>query len=426
MSQERYIGIENELTSFKDDAFDSEIIRQGFELGDFNKLLKDEYFKISDTSIRSNHGNGYYIDGDEIEIITPPIALNKGFSTRLTNALVIGREHVIKNTPHMQHTGYSMHWNLSHADSNFNLEYKRNDLINNLCIPFQLFGLTPLSCGFDVRTYRRNDRYEIIGDSLTDVNQINATALLLGSYCALIESTCFYRGNFPITLSKLDYNKYIPNMLDKGRYSKINVELDNKDTITQAQNILEIFYDWLSPFVYKLSERDEINNLEAFIKGTKKLERDDIKYFKKIKQNECITDSGVYLPLSVDIRRELKSQLLYSNNYKSTVPIEGELLGIYASHAKVDSYNNFITKSMNWDEITISKIEYDTVMTQNHSTYTEMKQCNKLIKGVDAIYTFAEQYCNKEYAKSLDTKDIFPRKISEKKMNLKLRKKAKY
>ena len=127
MTQDKYIGIENELTSFENNKI------EGFNSKDFNNLLKDEYFKISDTSIRSNTGNGYYIDGSEIEIITPPIALNKGFSTRLTNALIIGRNYVIENTPDMSHTGYSMHWNLSHDNNNFNLgENNRNNLINDL------------------------------------------------------------------------------------------------------------------------------------------------------------------------------------------------------------------------------------------------------------------------------------------------------
>jgi hypothetical protein len=401
MTQEKYIGIENELTSFKDDAFDSEIIRQGFELGDFNKLLKDEYFTISDTSIRSNHGNGYYIDGDEIEIITPPIALNKGFSTRLTNALLLGRNYVIENTPHMLHTGYSMHWNLSHHYSNFDLSYDSDLLHNNLAIPFQLFGLTPLSCGSQVRTGKYKNRYEILGDSLTNTNQINATALLLGAYSAATETQSYHTDKFPIRVNGLGYNIQKPNLLQKGRYSEIEVKINddfNDIKITQAQNILELFYEWLNPFVYKLGERDEINNLEAFITGEKKLEMDDVKYFNKLKKNNGLSDNGVYAPLVINTRYGSRSQILYPIKKDNlSVPIEGELLGIYAKNCNCHVGDKFVTTQMDWNCIRLLN--------------SEMIGIIEPLRDIKSMYAFAQQYHDKEYIGSLETRNVIPNNI---------------
>jgi hypothetical protein len=411
MVQEKYIGIENELTSF---SLKKQYNNQGFNYADFQNLLKDKYFKIADGAMRSSIGNGYYIDGSEIEIITPPIALNSGFATRLTNALILGRNYVIKNTPHMQHTGYSMHWNLSHDNNNFDHEYERWKLMNNLSIPFQLFGLTPLSCGFNVRTERKNNRYEVMGDSLINVDQINATALLLGAYSAATETKLFYKNRFPIQINELDGNTYINNnMLNKGRYSKIKIEINNKTKLTQAQNVLELFYEWLNPYVYKLGERDEINNLEAFIKGDKKLETDDIKYFTSLKKSCGLDEDGCYKPLVIKTKKGSRSQILQIHkNKKLEVPIEGELFGVYALNTTLK--DKFITTYMNWNciNVVINDEELEP------------------LESIDTMYQFAKlhhkKHFNKNYAGSLNTENILPKNIINNTLPSKLIKKIKY
>jgi len=440
MTQQKYIGLENELTSFNNYG------DQGFSIDDFKKLLKGKYFKKSNYSIRSDTGNGYYVDGAEIEIVTPPIALNRGFATRLTNALLIGRNHIIKNTPYFNHTGYSMHWNLSNNDSDksdFNLfdesnEFNKTRLIHNLYVPFQLFGLTPLSLGFNVRTDKYSNRYELLGDSLMKNDQINAAALLLGAYSAATENTFFKKNNFPISILKINNDKnndFMLNELSKGRYSTLEVKIDNKKKITQAQNVLELFYEWINPFVYRLGERDEINNLEAFIKGDKKLEMDDLKYFNILKQNEGLGYKGTYLPIEISTQNFVRSQILKINlneEHQIPTPIEGKLLGVYASNNKNSKIFN--TKSMNWNAIEIDKIIKEIKKYKILFVNFEKKIVTKetgIITGVHNIYKFAEQYLdkthlNESYSGGINTIDVKLNKISKKKINTKLRKKITY
>jgi hypothetical protein len=440
MVQEKYIGIENELTSFSLKYGNS----QGFNSNNFQNLLIDKYYQISNNAIRSNIGNGYYIDGSEIEITTPPIALNKGFATRLTNALVLGRNYIIKNTPELQHTGYSMHWNLSHDDSNFELGTNKYSLIHHLYIPFQLFGLTPVSCGFNVRTSKSDNRYEVIGDSLINVDQINATALLLGAYSAATETKSFKKEMIPIEISDITKYKYhseyapITNMLKKGRYSEINIKYNNIIKLTQAQNILELFYDWLSPFVYKLGEKDEINNLEAFIKGEKKLEMDNLKYFKKLEQEGGIKRK-IYMPLEIKTNNGLKSQVLkIVNEDKIEVPIEGKLLGIYALNT--NSNDHFQTTLMSWDYIAIEVLLKKKITKINLSklklTEDIIVKYTEQLLGVNDIYDFANQYKkvyglselnqSKEYSSSLDTMDVKIKEIATPAIKRRLKKRIRY
>jgi hypothetical protein len=420
MQKQKYIGIENELTSFKYNI-NNKLRKHDFDVDDFQNLLKDKYFKKTDKSIRSSTGNGYYIDGEEIEIITPPVALNKGFATRLTNSLLLGRNYVIENTPSMLHTGYSMHWNLSHDYNNFDLADNRKHLINNLCVPFSLFGLTPLSNGFNIRTNRRNDRYEVLGDSIVKEDQINATALLLGAYCQAIENYPSMllendtKGGFPIEIFDSSINKsgYSLKTIYNGRYSKIDAVVNYKRSesiTTQAQNILEIFYDWINPFVYKLGERDEINNLEAFIKGEKKLEMDDVKYFDILSNHNGIS-CGIYYPIEVLASNGLRSQILKVTNKDTLkVPIEGELLGVYALNGipekrSILPKNKFITKEMEWTEVSVMPLK------KRKHYFKELKHDNKLnisLFGIKDIYTFANKYNNKKYLGSLDLSDVKP------------------
>ena len=404
MTQEKYIGLENELTSF-----DSNGYYMGFNSHNFKNLLKDKYFKIFETSIRSNIGNGYYIDGSEIEIITPPITLNKGFATRLTNLLISGRNQVIKNTPHMNHTGYSMHWNLSTPTSYTSNHY---DLLfyRDIAIPFQLFGLTPKSCGFNVKLKSDNHRFEIAGDSLTNVDQINATALLLGAY-----NLAKTNNNFPLNISEVEYyisstHSQTNHMLPNGRYTVLNLEkkiIRNNNLLqtidkqeTQAQNILELFYDWLSPFVYKLGERDEINNLEAFVTGKKNLEIDDVKYFyaldKKSKEfikmhedkNKAMTQSGVYMPVYIQTDNFKRSQVLkLINQHSNNIPLEGKLW------QESINKNSSLERTTDWD-----KLEIGTEYTKDY----------KVAYGIEDIYALLSEISGIKYINSLDCSNINP------------------
>jgi hypothetical protein len=423
MVQEKYIGIENELTSFN--SYNEE----GFNSDDFKNLLKDKHFRKSETCIRSYNGNGYYIDGSEIEIITPPIALNRGFATRLTNSLLLGRNYVIKNTPDMKHTGYSMHWNLSHNTENFDSDYYRYKLINDLSVPFQLFGLTPLSCGFNIRTDKYSERYEILGDSLTNIDQVTATALLLGAYSQATENKSFFTNVFPIDILGISDGGYVNNMFREGRYSKIDTIIDNKKYSTQAQNVLELFYEWLNPFVYRLGERDEINNLEAFIKRDKKLEMDDLKYFELLEKNKGLGEGNCYMPIEINTRNGVRSpvlQVVKENEIKT--PIEGKLLGIYAINNTIE--NQFVTTNMDWETIVITKkIEKMVEKKRLFGPDIEKKVIEtrtEYINGIHEIYEFAEQYQSEAYLSSINTSNVKLNNIIDKSINVKLKKRIRY
>ena len=114
MTEQKYIGIENELISFRGKK------TVPFNYTNFKKICSEtKRFLGSCSTLWSDTGNLYYLDCDEIEIATPPIALNKGFATRVISLLIDGRNNIIKSTPHMKHTGYSIHWNLT-ASENIN------------------------------------------------------------------------------------------------------------------------------------------------------------------------------------------------------------------------------------------------------------------------------------------------------------------
>jgi len=316
-----------------------------------------------------------------------------------------------------------MHWNLSHDNSNFNLNKNRPKLMNELCIPFQLFGLTPLSCGFDVRTNKNFDRYEVMGDSITNIDQINATALLLGAYSAASETSSFKKNIFPIKTSIYTPYLYKKNMLKNGRYSEVNVYSGSKSNrkiqSTQAQNVLELFYEWINPFVYKLGEQDEINNLEAFIKGDKKLEMDDLKYFNELKKIAGINEYGTYVPLEINTRNGLRSQVLkITNDDNLEVPIEGKLLGIYATNSSYELNNatKFITKRMEWNEIMVNTKPF------SYDTLKGLVSLNNL----KDMFSFAETHQDTPYLTTLDTEDVTLKDLIDKKISSKLKKRIRY
>ena len=311
--EERYIGVENELISFKDGT--------EVEFGDYFKQLKDSVGKthdISGTSIRTDTGHGFYVAGDEIEILTPPIALNRGFSSRLTDSLMAGRDIVLEATPELEHTGYSMHWNLSDNDN-----IMGNRLYEAIAIPFQMFGLTPLSTGFNLR--HKDYRFEILGDSLTRENQINATALLLGaSLCAMEE-----RKYTPLRLADRSFSSDDAQeiFISDGRYSFVDVDVPTAgfQGKMQVQQYLELFHRWISPFVRRLGTRREAWNLESFIFGKENLEFDDLKYFELIEGGGGAVD-GIYKPISL-ANSEKSRQVLVKGETKRELPLECRLLG---------------------------------------------------------------------------------------------------
>ena len=387
---ERYIGIENELTSFNN----GEQVNFKRYIKNFSKKFSKVYIK-SPSSIRTDTGNGFYVDGSELEILTPPIALNKGFATRVTDSLMIGRDKVLEYTPELEHTGYSMHWNLSH-----NKLVSELSLYESLAIPFQLFGLTPLSIGFNLREKDGSKRYEFLGDSLSSEEQINATALLLGATLYAMEEA----KRSPLELANLDFSKklFIPN----GRYSEVQIKVPtaNFEGEIQVQQYIELFYQWISPYVKNLGTSKEIRNLKAFIEGNKELEFDRFNYFAFLKCSDA-KRKGIYLPFKISSKNS-SGQILIKSGKKRDLPLEARLLGNILS--KVDDIEYFdwshLIYKLDGEEYKISGIEE---IYMNLSSLPDMPHFNKSqnprIGKLDLITKIGER----EKIKYNPKKDLF-------------------
>jgi hypothetical protein len=409
MTYDLYIGIENELISFRNNK------PVPFNITCLNKIPRNKKIQEKeDCGLWSNNGNLLYLDGNEIEIATTPIPINSGFATRLTDLLVIERNQIIKNTPHLKHTGYSMHWNLSES---YYSHINEKAFYNDIAIPFQLFGLTPMSCGFKIQSKSNCERLEIAGDSLTNVNQIKATALLLGAYTIAKN----HNHNFPIRIKEITYSNttvgnFTKHSVPKGRYTIFNVSENlsgykNNFKETQAQNILELFYDWISPLVYKLGERDEINNLEAFITGEQKLEMDDVKYFYMLdKKNKeylkkysdisisPILNKGIYGPIFIQTNNSKRSQIikLTANNRNVNIPLEGML---WKKFYDVLSKNKEYMCRANWNSLLIRDKKSDVL--------------NNNIAGITNIYSKLAELTNMTYTSDLDCSEVQPKIITD-------------
>lgn len=362
----RHIGIENEFKSFDMDGME-----EGFRSRNFKKLEQkagkffryvDKYQRTTDTAMRTQQGLGFYIDIDEIEIVTPPVVINKGFASRLTDLLMIGRDTLAESATELQHTGYSMHWNLG-----ANNACPENRSIG-IAVPFNLFALTPLSVGFAVREDDGGKRYEFLGDHIQSEEQIRATALLLGAFdLAMNESF-----KSPITLNDASYSmgKKVNNLLLEGRFTKLKADVRTRNGIVtkemSAQQYLELFYQWIRPVVNALGTDEERRNLEAFIYGEKPLEFDRKKYFDYLRTHKG-KYSGMYMPIFTGDENN-PGPALVSSRKKRELPVEGRLLG-----GLIDLPG---LKSMEWTEIR----HYDD---ENGTT--------QAVSGVRKIYEFAKR-----------------------------------
>jgi len=338
------MGIENELISFKDGE------RISFN-NYFNSLINSFDYNISGRSVRTETGHGFYVDGSEIEILTPPVKINKGFATRLTDLLMIGRDRVVESTPKLEHTGYSVHWNITNGG-----KIESSLFYEGIAVPFHLFGLTPLSIGLKLREKDNRGRYEILGDSINNEEQINATALLLGAYAYAIEN----EGRTPLQPQNCSNSLFLPN----GRFNEIaiNSSKANFEGNIQVQQYLELFYQWINPLVNKLGTKKEIENLEEFISGIKKLEFDNLKYYSHLKDLDA-KDGGVYLPITT---KDLKNPVhILKRGKERDLPLEGRLLGEIIKQKKND------IREINWTHINLNNGEH--------------------ISGIDGIYKFAQK-----------------------------------
>lgn len=344
-----YIGVEQEFTSYLDG-------KQVSASKHFLNVLEYEkpYFKKSSTSIRTRTGHAIYCDGSELEVVTPPIRLNKGFATRLTDITMIGRNKVVESLPNLTHTGLSMHWNLTDIPD-------ANNFYQNLIIPFHLFGISPLSMALNMRL--KPKRFEFLGDYLTHENQINATALLLGAYH---HTQVHVKERVPPPLPnilKVAASTRLKVYLRDGRYSPIDPQ--DPKSIT-AQEYLEQFYQWIRPSVFQLATTSEIENLESFISGKNKLEYDHLNYFAYM-QVRGLKDGGAYFPLAIG-NRNYPEKVVYASPQERELPLEGKLLG------------SFIESSLG-----LSELDWDHLRLGSRSSSSRQAD------SIDQIYDLARE-----------------------------------
>ncbi|MFC1753942.1 hypothetical protein ACFL96_11230 [Thermoproteota archaeon] len=275
-----------------------------------------------------------------LEIITPAVPINKGFATRLTDLLTIGTNTLLEAVPELEFTGLCFDWNLTKG----NEEYL--SFLEGLALPFNLFGLNPLSEGLIFTPKDYGNRNEITGDYLRNPRQTMATALLLGAYSYAIDK----EGKPPFSLKEFygdqnhtenlyfdqNYKDECPaslkNILPQGRYSRLKIEMDNGfKGYVQAQQALEMFYQWITPYVMELGTEREISNLNSFVYGKKLLDADRFKYFAHLQENKGIKD-GVFIPMS-DSNLKSKGEII-TKSKSGELPPEGKVFGYFVKHGK--------------------------------------------------------------------------------------------
>ncbi|MBR9706220.1 hypothetical protein GOV14_04240 [Candidatus Pacearchaeota archaeon] len=353
--KKRYIGIENELMTFeKGELID---YPDDFDIDEPRNLKNNRYFRnlekqfehvynISHTAIRTDTGHGFYIDDEEIEIVTPPIEINPGFASRLTDSLFIGRDKVLAANPQHEYTGYSMHWNLTKRSEDFcGMGNPYNLLFQGVWIPFQFLGTTPISCGIASRQ-KQWHRYELLCDSINNEDQINATALLLGSYMTALEKNAFKLPFFAYNIPDITSSKEMLNDRKDLFKAFTNVFPYRCTELVTGQKYFESFYRWLEPTIEELGSLKEVKNLKDFVYGEKPLEFDKFDYYNYIEEIG-LKDDGVYEPFKTS-NPDFPGTVLQKSG-KTKLPLENKLWGEF-----VRQHGRDIDK-IAWDEVSIKR-----------------------------------------------------------------------
>ncbi|MBN2053096.1 hypothetical protein JW756_06335 [Candidatus Woesearchaeota archaeon] len=287
-----YAGIENEFQLMRE--------KERFYIsdGEFNDLLREygkPYFKKAPTAIRTCVGSAIYIDENEPEVSTPPIALEKGIATKITDMLYLARRELVnffKPRKDLELIGYSMHWNIS----KFSDEKLRPSILESMAVPYSLFCLNPASIGTALIIKAIPNRWEWRGDHIFEENQIKAFLTLFIGTMSCFEANQKY---LPMRYAEESGNEIYSNLVRDGRESKILITREEKDMFMSrkrtwkkeitAQDYLETYYDFFKKGIEEVATREEMRNLEDFISGKKKLEvdkKEKYKLYSELKKDE--------------------------------------------------------------------------------------------------------------------------------------------
>ncbi len=176
-----YVGIEQEFQLMDTELGEHlEATEQWLALEEAVGQRHHKVFHISPTAVRTRYGNGRYCDQEDLEVCTPPVRVQRGFTRSAADYLYLARKELVEFiSPEKNNAliGYSTHWNLTDVRG-YN-DHHRSWIMNDVAIPLSLLTLTPISSGINMRDKNdgRPGRLELLGDYIENLDQ--ARALLL-------------------------------------------------------------------------------------------------------------------------------------------------------------------------------------------------------------------------------------------------------
>jgi len=379
MNNPVYVGIENEILAYYRNG---EYVR--FDESYWNQLLQrypHNFFKKSETAIRTKSGSAIYLDGDP-EVNTHPVRVEPGFAQKAADSLYLARKELVDfvSSDDLRLIGYSMHWNISDVVGQATV----HEIMETLAVPYSLFVLNPLSCGINIR---RKDEYsgariELLGDHIEDEDQIRAFLLF---YAASIINFNANAWDMPMKISNILSNaSCYPNLVQDGRYSKIEVDIlrpSHRITIT-AQDYLEIYFEFFREGIEQLGTPDEVKNLEDFVYGRKKLEVDQFKRFAyaSLFKERNIRSFEYNSRFCIDPNR-------YSEDREIPTPM-GKFLGSLADKTNMfvrEDVRQFSVSSMDWGYITIDEVECLGRPTSQNFSITKLENIDLIAEVLSEL-----------------------------------------
>ncbi len=269
-----YVGIENELRLWEENHLTknddgSSIYDSCWFKNRMPELLRTYDHSIlrkSETSIRTRVGSALYCDGDDPEVCTPPVRVQKGFTRDVADLLYLARKELVDlvGAKHFL-MGYSAHYNLTNPTPFITDKSKQ---MSAFAAPYSLLVLTPLSQGINMRLKDGSERLELLGDYIEDFDQIRAFLLFYAA--TTLERYHPIKIIEEVNSGRTRYH----NLVRKGRDAQIEVEIAGQRKRITAQDYLEIFARYFKETIHHIGDEEEVRNLDDFISGRKKLEVD--------------------------------------------------------------------------------------------------------------------------------------------------------
>jgi hypothetical protein len=271
-----YAGIENEFRVFIHrepiSGWHEDSLKSAFRRGQIRHYQAGDYY------LHTAGGGVIYLDIMEPEVCTAPSRIERGFASEVAHNLYVERHHLLELFKQKQYSlaGYSSHVNIS-VDTN-----KDTAILRMIGVPLSMFTTNPLSIGIRVRR-NKDYRLELMSEYIENLDQVRAGLLFYAaSWFALANEDNFSR--FPLKMAPRykDKPEVIYNVVNQGREAEVSVVFRSESKAITLQDYLESAYRLLKPVIRDLGTAEEINNLEGFISGRKKLEMDRQKFYRSL------------------------------------------------------------------------------------------------------------------------------------------------